>query len=230
MQVKLELEEVQEPTIKNLTFKMKRGDMMLVAGRVGTGKTTLLHALMREIKTVSGKASIKGSIAYVEQEPFIFSASVKENVAFGLEFDQARFDYAVKVSQLEEDVKNNFSNGADTIIGERGINVSGGQKARISLARAVYMDADIFLLDDPLSAVDPAVANAIFDKCIKGALKNKIVVLVTHQLQFMRKSDRNLIIKGDSNHLIGDYNSIVTQGYDAEEILNAFNKNLNVVE
>lgn len=100
MQVKLELEEVQEPTIRNLTFKMKKGDMMLVAGRVGTGKTTLLHALMREIKTVSGKASIKGSIAYVEQEPFIFSASVKENVAFGLEFDQARFDYAVKVSQL----------------------------------------------------------------------------------------------------------------------------------
>jgi len=83
------------------------------------------------------------------------------------------------VSQLKRDVKI-FSNGIDTVIGEKGVNISGGQKARISLARAVYSNADIMLLDDPLSAVDPEVANKIFDECIKGALQDKVVILVTH--------------------------------------------------
>jgi len=90
----------------------------------------------------------------VEQEPFIISASIKQNVAFGLKFDDQKFRNAFKASHLENDIQN-FSNGADTVIGERGINISGGQKARISLARAIYQDADIYLLDDPLSAVDP---------------------------------------------------------------------------
>ena len=94
---------------------------------------------------------------------------------------QDRFDKAIKASQLERDIEI-FTNGADTLIGERGVNISGGQKARISLARAIYADADIVLLDDPLSAVDPEVANKIFTECIQEALKDKLVVLVTHQL------------------------------------------------
>ena len=87
-----------------------------------------------------------------------------------------------------------LANGAETIIGERGVNISGGQKARLSLARAVYSDADIYLLDDPLSAVDPNVANQIFELCICGALKDKCIILVTHQLQFLEKAPRILIL------------------------------------
>jgi ABC-type multidrug transport system fused ATPase/permease subunit len=88
-----------------------------------------------------------------------------------------------------------FGKGVETTIGERGINISGGQKARISLARAVYSEADIYLLDDPLSAVDPQVADDIFKKCIRGVLKDKLVILVTHQLQFLKTCESILVIK-----------------------------------
>lgn len=117
----------------------------------------------------------------MEQEPFIFPASIEENITYGRKFNQERFDHAVRASQLEEDMTN-FARGKDTVIGERGINISGGQKARISLARAVYAEADIYLLDDPLCAVDPAVANSLFQDCIRKVLKDKLVILVTHQL------------------------------------------------
>ena len=128
---------------------------------------------------MKGNASVVGSIAYVEQEPFIFSASVKDNITFGKPYEQIRFEWAIKNAQLNSDLET-FGNGADTVIGERGVNISGGQKARISLARAIYSDADIILLDDPLSAVDPEVANKIFTECIQDALKDKLVILVTH--------------------------------------------------
>lgn len=154
-------------------------DLVTVVGTIGSGKTTLLHSLMDETIRIKGEAAVRGTIAYVEQEPFIMSASIKQNVAFGLKHDDAKFARAFKFSHLESDIQN-FSNGADTVIGERGVNISGGQKARISLARAIYQDADIYLLDDPLCAVDPAVADGIFNECILGALRHKCVVLVTH--------------------------------------------------
>ena len=116
---------------------------------------------MNECVLLKGTSEIAGSIAYVEQEPFIVTASVKENITFGHPFDQERMDRAIKLAQLGHDIEI-FGKGLDTVIGERGINVSGGQKARISLARAIYSDADIMLFDDPLSAVDPKVAHKIF--------------------------------------------------------------------
>ena len=101
-----------------------------------------------------------------------------------------------------------FVLGEDTVIGERGINISGGQKARISLARAVYADADIYLLDDPLSAVDPEVGNKIFTECIQQHLKDKIVILVTHQLQFINENEKILVIKDNRQEICGDYAAI----------------------
>ena len=109
---------------------------------------------MDETVQKGGSKQIRGSIAFVEQEPFIFSASVKDNILFGLDYDELRFNKTVEVTQLSRDL-DILGNGADTVIGEKGVNISGGQKARISLARAVYSNADIVLLDDPLSAVDP---------------------------------------------------------------------------
>jgi len=154
-------------------------DTLVVAGRIGSGKTSLLYSIMNETEKMGGTHDVKGTIAYVEQEPFIFSGTVQENITFGLNFDQERFDSSVNAAQLRPDMKK-FSHGAATIVGDRGINISGGQKARIALARAVYSDADIILLDDPLSAVDTHVAKGIFNDCVLGALKNKCVVLVTH--------------------------------------------------
>jgi len=170
---------VSIPILYDIDIDMKSGDFMVVVGQVGCGKTSLLYSIMEETGVMKGNASVAGSVAYVEQEPFIFSSSVKDNITFGKPFEQERFNQAIKSAQLERDMAI-FTNGADTVIGERGVNISGGQKARISLARAVYADADIVLLDDPLSAVDPEVANKIFTECIQGALKDKLVILVTH--------------------------------------------------
>lgn len=134
---------------------------------------------MDETVRLSGTQTVKGRIAYVEQEPFIFSGTIEENITFGYKLNEDRMSYVLKVSQLDQDISA-FAAGIKTMIGERGINISGGQKARISLARAIYQDADIYLLDDPLSAVDPEVANNIYRDCIQKALKHKLVVLVTH--------------------------------------------------
>ena len=103
---------------------------------------------------MGGEQNVRGNVAYVEQEPYIYSTSIKENIIFGKKFDATLFDRCIQASQLSSDMEG-FAKGADTVIGERGINISGGQKARISLARALYSEADIYLLDDPLSAVDP---------------------------------------------------------------------------
>lgn len=134
---------------------------------------------MGETSRLNGKMTVKGTIAYVEQEPFIISASIKENILMGKRLDENLLKRALEASQLVKDLKV-LKLGVETVIGERGINVSGGQKARISLARALYSEADIYLLDDPLSAVDPQVASAIFTDCIRGFLKDKLVILVTH--------------------------------------------------
>ena len=165
--------------VKGLNFDLKKGELMVIVGQVGCGKTTLLHSIMEETRLCEGKHTIEGTIAYVEQEPFIISGSIEENILMGLEFNSDKFEQALQASQLIRDV-DGFKKREKTVIGERGINVSGGQRARISLARAVYSDADIYLLDDPLSAVDPQVAHDIFENCISGVLKDKIVILVTH--------------------------------------------------
>ena len=126
-------------------------------GKVGCGKTSLLASLLGETHVLGGSLSRRGRVAYVEQEPCIFSDSVRNNILFGLPLNEDRLNDVLRVCQLEEDLTQ-MVNGLDTEIGERGVNISGGQRARISLARACYSDADIYLLDDPLSAVDPRVA------------------------------------------------------------------------
>lgn len=177
--VKLKLDVVQKPILTDLNIDMKSGDLLVIVGEVGCGKTSLLYSIMEETILVKGTSAVNGSIAYVEQEPFIYSASVRQNIMFGSEWDEERMLLALRASQLESDLKL-FGKGLNTVIGERGVNISGGQKARISLARAIYSNADIVLLDDPLSAVDPEVANKIFDECVLGALKDKVTILVTH--------------------------------------------------
>lgn len=173
------IETDDKAIISNVNFKLTGREHMIVVGQVGSGKTTLLHALMEEAKCKTGSVKIQGNVAYVEQEPYIYSTSIKDNILFGKKYDEELFNRALEAAQLTRDI-DSFAKGADTVIGERGINISGGQKARISLARACYSEADIYLLDDPLSAVDPQVAANIFNGCIEGFLKDKMVVLVTH--------------------------------------------------
>lgn len=130
----------------------------------------------------------------------------------------------IKAAQLERDLQL-FGKGLNTVIGERGVNISGGQKARISLARAIYSNADIVLLDDPLSAVDPEVANKIFDECILGVLKDKLTILVTHQLQFLEKSEKILLLKNGKVENMGSYEEI-NATFNIKDILDSYNQSL----
>ncbi|XP_073163817.1 ATP-binding cassette sub-family C member 12 isoform X6 [Lepidochelys kempii] len=166
----------------NLSFTVKKGKVLGICGNVGSGKSSVISAILGQMYLYDGTVGVDGTLAYVSQQAWIFHETVRRNILFGEEYNEERYNYAINVCSLKSDMES-LPYGDLTEIGERGLNLSGGQKQRISLARAVYANRDIYLLDDPLSAVDAHVGKYIFEKCIKEALKEKTVVLVTHQLQ-----------------------------------------------
>lgn len=159
-----------------------------VVGPVGAGKSTLLHCLLGELKPLDGFVDVRGKVSYASQEPWIFSGSLRENILFGSPFEKDWYNTVIEACGLRKDISS-FANGDLTILEDQGTSLSGGQRSRVNLARAVYYKADIYLLDDPFSAVDAAMARHIFDKCVCGLLKQKTVVLVINQLHFFDKLD-----------------------------------------
>ncbi|XP_047033956.1 ATP-binding cassette sub-family C member 4-like isoform X2 [Helicoverpa zea] len=187
------LRSVGKDDVANLELTIFAGSLTTVIGAVGSGKSTLLHMVLSELPCSSGTMQTNGSVSYASQDPWLFVGSVRQNILFGQTFQKSRYMEVCKVCALERDISL-FPHGDKTIVGERGVSLSGGQRARINLARAVYKEADIYLLDDPLSAVDTQVAKHIFERCIKRYLANKTVVLVTHQLQFIKSVDQVVIL------------------------------------
>jgi len=163
-----------EITLKDLDFKVPTGKLIAIVGRVGCGKSSLLSSILGEMNKVSGRVNVNGSLSYIPQQSWIQNASVRDNILFGKKYDQDVYNRTVSSCALAPDL-NILPAGDQTEIGEKGINLSGGQKQRISLSRAVYSESDIFLLDDPLSAVDAHVGKQIFDLVIgpAGVLKDK---------------------------------------------------------
>jgi ATP-binding cassette subfamily C (CFTR/MRP) protein 4 len=194
--------------LKNINFHASLGELVGVIGKAGSGKSTLLQVIIKELDPVKGTREVEGTTSYACQEPWIFSASIRQNILFGQNFDSEKYQKVIKVCALEHDIFL-FPYGDQTLVGERGVMLSGGQKARISLARAVYRDADIYLLDDPLSAVDANVAQQIFNKCILDHLRNKCVVLVTHQIQYLRNVDRIYLLETGTIIDSGKYENLV---------------------
>ncbi|CAI5745907.1 unnamed protein product [Peronospora destructor] len=182
------------PVLCDVSLEAHLGDLIAVVGHVGAGKSTLLSGILGDARCSRGKVNLRGSVAYVSQQPFIQNATVRENICFGLPFDEAKYAEALRVSSMHKDL-GVLPGGDLTEIGEKGINLSGGQRTRVALARAVYQDADIYLLDDVLSAVDSHVGHDIFKKCIKNCLKNKVVILVTHGLTFLSECDKIMVLK-----------------------------------
>ncbi|XP_060989327.1 ATP-binding cassette sub-family C member 4-like [Dama dama] len=183
-----------KPTLQGLSFTVRPGELLAVVGPVGAGKSSLLNALLGELPPSQGQVSVHGRIAYVSQQPWVFPGTVRSNILFGKKYEQDRYEKVIKACALEEDLQL-LKDGDLTVIGDRGTPLSGGQKARVSLARAVYQDADIYLLDDPLSAVDAEVSRHLFEQCICQALHEKITILVTHQLQYIKDASQILILK-----------------------------------
>ncbi|XP_031636272.1 multidrug resistance-associated protein 4-like [Contarinia nasturtii] len=185
------------PTLDGLSIEFPKGKLIGVIGTIGSGKSSLLQAILRELPLESGTISVNGSISYACQEAWVFAASVRQNILFGEEYDRDRYNAVIRTCALEKDFEQ-LENGDRTIVGEKG-SLSGGQKARINLARACYRNADIYLLDDPLSAVDAHVGTHIFNKCIgpKGRLAklHATRILVTHQVHFLKEADWLVILK-----------------------------------
>lgn len=205
-------------TLQDVSFKVKEGALVAVVGPVGCGKSSLLSAVLGEMCCLSGTVSMYDGlqVAFCDQRPWIVNATVKDNILFGLPYDETRFNAAIYASCMTDDLKI-FTNGINTEIGERGINMSGGQKARVALARAVYSNADLYLLDDPLSAVDAHVGQHIFQKCVREALHGKTRILVTHHVNVLPMCDQIIILEDGRVKMSGTYDEIMRSGIDIEK-------------
>ncbi|GIQ87589.1 hypothetical protein KIPB_009656, partial [Kipferlia bialata] len=199
------------PVVRDLDISINDGQTVGVAGPVGAGKTSLLCALLGELYSVGdSEVSIHRSLAYCGQKAAIFNSTLRNNILFGQEYDDARYNHALDVCCLRPDL-DQFSAGDMTEIGERGVTLSGGQKQRIALARAVYSDSDVYLLDDPLSAVDAHVGRAIWVDVIMASLRahGKTVILVTHQVQYLPQCDRVILINRGTVSFDGGFSELI---------------------
>ncbi|KAL3827829.1 hypothetical protein ACJIZ3_016631 [Penstemon smallii] len=222
-------DENGKEVVKDLNFEIKKGELAAVVGTVGSGKSSLLAAILGEMNKLSGKIRVCGSTAYVAQTSWIQNGTIQENILFGLSLNKHRYEEAIRVCCLEKDLEI-MEFGDQTEIGERGINLSGGQKQRIQLARAVYQDCDIYLLDDVFSAVDAHTGSDIFKECIRGALRDKTIVLVTHQVDFLHNVDQILVMREGMIVQSGKYNTLMGSGLDFKALVNAHEASMELVD
>lgn len=231
--------------LKNINLKCKPGTLTCIIGPVGSGKSSILNVILGEIEAIpkSGEedvsqkfdsfgeriseVAVNGTVCYAPQIPFLVHATVRDNILFGKPWDEEKYNQTVRLCCLASDLEMLIA-GDLTIIGERGINLSGGQKARIAMARAIYSDSDIYLLDDPLSAVDAHVGHMLFNNAIKGLLAHgKTVILVTHQLQFVTLGDQLVIMSEGAITHSGSPSELREQGVQVETLLERFNESLD---
>jgi len=184
----------------------------------GLMQSSLLHSLLGELKIVSGSCGVQGNISYASQEPWIFAGNIRQNILFGRPFNGSRYEEVTSAAALLDDFKQ-LPHGDLTILGDRGVSLSGGQKARVNLARALYQSADIYLLDDPLSAVDSRVSRHLFKKCIKEALEGRLRILVTHQHQYLPQADYIVVMNEGRILGQGTYEELTRAGVDLVGLL-----------
>lgn len=215
----------EAPTLSNVNISIKPGSTAAVVGQVGSGKSSLVSALLGDMEKIKGSVARPKDVAYVPQTAWIQNATVKDNILFGKEFDAKRYSKVIHACGLEPDLEQ-LPDGDRTEIGEKGINLSGGQKQRVSLARAVYQDADLYILDDPLSAVDSHVGKHIFSKCLssKGLLRKKTVLLVTHAIHFLPSVDQVIVLRGGQVTESGCYDELINAGGDFAKFVEEFSK------
>uniref|UniRef100_A0A3P8TT89 ATP-binding cassette, sub-family C (CFTR/MRP), member 4 n=1 Tax=Amphiprion percula TaxID=161767 RepID=A0A3P8TT89_AMPPE len=203
------------PSLQNVSFSLKSNQLVAVIGPVGAGKSSLLSSILGELPAEKGVLKVKGQLTYAAQQPWVFPGSIRSNILFGKELKPS----GVSLCALCRDDLQLLPDGDQMLIGDRGATLSGGQKARVNLVRAVYQDADIYLLDDPLSAVDAEVGRHLFEQCICGLLKNKPRILVTHQLQYLKAADQIVVLK--EGHMVakGTYTELQQSGVDFTSLL-----------
>ncbi|NWS44058.1 MRP3 protein, partial [Probosciger aterrimus] len=209
-----------KPSLKDINLLVPSGALVAIVGHVGCGKSSLVSALLGEMEKLEGEVAVKGSVAYVPQQAWIQNATLKDNILFGQVFNDQKYQNVLEACALKTDLEV-LPGGDQTEIGEKGINLSGGQRQRVSLARAVYSNSDIYLLDDPLSAVDSHVAKHIFDKVIgpDGVLKGKTRILVTHGISFLPQVDHIIVLGDGKISEMGSYQDLLKQNKAFAEFL-----------
>ncbi|KAI8926107.1 P-loop containing nucleoside triphosphate hydrolase protein [Entophlyctis helioformis] len=197
--------------LKDISLTIRRGELVGVCGPVGAGKSSLINAILGEMQKTSGRLGVRSrKISYASQTPWINVGSIKDNIVFGGVYDPNRFAAVLHACALDRDL-DRMPDRENTLIGERGVTLSGGQRARLALARALYYDADIYILDDPLSAVDTTVGRHLFDEALRGMLRDKAVMLVTHQLQNIRACDTVVLLEEGRIVHQGSYAEVMAQ-------------------
>lgn len=204
-------------TLNNLCLSVYKGDLLFITGPVGCGKSSLLHAILQEIPLLKGHISSRGKLSWVGQQPWVFSGTIRENILFGEPFDPQRYHMILRTCNLDRDMQR-FPDADTTLVGERGIVLSGGQRARVGLARALYSDADIYLLDDPLSALDSKVGYHIFKTCVIELLCDKTRLMTTHNLEILREADNIVAMKDGSILQQADFNTLVKSGFELDTL------------
>ncbi|CAF4743672.1 unnamed protein product [Rotaria sp. Silwood1] len=199
--------------LKNIVFDAHPGDLICIIG-----PSSLLQTLTGEITIFDGKIRMHGSFCYVPQESWIFSSTIKTNILFGKAYDRNLFRNVVKATALDTDFVQ-LPNEENTLVGDQGVMLSGGQKARVNMARALYRNADIYLLDDPLSAVDVKVAKHLFQKSIKSYLADKICILVTHQIQFLQDATKIIVLNNGEMVHMGTYTDLLASSTSFARLL-----------
>uniref|UniRef100_A0A673UJY8 Multidrug resistance-associated protein 1-like n=1 Tax=Suricata suricatta TaxID=37032 RepID=A0A673UJY8_SURSU len=211
------------PVLKNLNIKIPEGALVAVVGQVGSGKSSVLSAILGEMEKLTGVVQRKGSVAYVAQQAWIQNCILQENILFGSTMQKQFYERVLEACALLPDLEQ-LPNGDQTEIGERGVNLSGGQKQRVSLARALYSRADIYLLDDPFSAVDAHIGKQLFEKVIgsSGILKDKTRVLVTHNLTLLPQVDLIVVMECGRVAQMGTYQDLLPKTRNLTYLLQAF--------
>ncbi|XP_009874370.1 PREDICTED: multidrug resistance-associated protein 6, partial [Apaloderma vittatum] len=210
------------PCLRSIDLTVPQGSLLAVVGQVGAGKSSLLSALLGELEKTDGSVTMKDTAAYVPQQAWIQNASVEDNILFGKEMDETWFSRVIDACALQPDLES-FPAGQKSEIGEKGINISGGQKQRLNLARAVYQKASIYLLDDPLSAVDAHVGQHIFEHVLgpKGLLKDKTRVLVTHTINILPQVDNIVFLVDGMISEMGSYQELLQRNGPFAEFLHS---------
>uniref|UniRef100_A0A8C3T844 Cystic fibrosis transmembrane conductance regulator n=1 Tax=Chelydra serpentina TaxID=8475 RepID=A0A8C3T844_CHESE len=209
------------PVLKDINFKIEKGELLTVSGSTGAGKTSLLMLIMGELEPSEGKIKHSGRISFSPQVSWIMPGTIKENIIFGVSYDEYRYKSVIKACQLEEEISK-FPEKDYTVLGEGGITLSGGQRARISLARAVYKDADLYLLDSPFGYLDILTEKETFESCVCKLMANKTRILVTSKLEHLRTADKILILHEGTSYFYGTFSELQGQRPDFSSKLMGF--------
>ncbi|KAM3195245.1 hypothetical protein ACQJBY_071380 [Aegilops geniculata] len=220
-------ENTSKPTLKNINLAVKAGEKVAICGEVGSGKSTLLAAVLGEVPKTEGAIQVCGKIAYISQNAWIQTGTVQDNIMFGSSMDRQRYHNTLVRCSLVKDLEM-LPYGDCTQIGERGVNLSGGQKQRVQLARALYQNADIYLLDDPFSAVDAHTATSLFNEYVMSALSDKTVLLVTHQVDFLPVFDSILLMSDGEVIRSAPYQDLLADCEEFKDLVNAHKDTMGV--